>query len=214
MIELLGERAAALDRGAHGVMIVLDDIEHRELPQRRHVEALIDLALIGRALAEEGERRREALPRYLLAKASPVPSGAGAPTMPWPPIEILLHREHVHRAALALGIAMAASGEFGHHALGVHARGEHVAVIAIGGDDLVARLDRHLHADDDRLLADIEMAEAADIAHAVELARLLLEAADEQHPPVGLEFLPRAQCRASTGGARGVAEPEICGLGR
>ena len=89
-----------------------------------------------------------------------------------------------------------------------------MAVIAIGGDDLVAVGDRHLHAGDDRFLADIEMAEAADIAHAVKLPGLLLEPADEQHQAVGGEFLPWAQCRASTGGARGVAEPEICGLGR
>ena len=56
-----------------------------------------------------------------------------------------------------------------------------MAVIAIGGDDLVALTDRHLHADDDGLLADIEVAEAADIAHAVKLSRLLLETADQQH---------------------------------
>ena len=42
-------------------------------------------------------------------------------------------------------------------------------------------VERRLHADDDGLLADIEMAEAADQAHAVELAGLLLEAADQQH---------------------------------
>ena len=35
--------------------------------------------------------------------------------------------------------------------------------------------------DRDRLLADIEMAEAADQPHAVELARLLLEAPDQEH---------------------------------
>ena len=58
---------------------------------------------------------------------------------------------------------------------------EHVAVVAVGGDDLVALLERHLHADDDGLLADVEVAEAADEAHAVELAGLLLEAADQQH---------------------------------
>ncbi len=55
--------------------------------------------------------------------------------------------------------------------------------------DLVALLQRHLQADDDGLLADIEVAEAADQAHAVELAGLFLEAADQQHVAVGLEFL-------------------------
>jgi hypothetical protein len=59
-----------------------------------------------------------------------------------------------------------------------------VAVIAVGGDDGVLVADIGLHADHDRFLADIEMAEAADQAHAVELARPLLEAADQQHVAV------------------------------
>jgi hypothetical protein len=52
---------------------------------------------------------------------------------------------------------------------GVHAAGEHVAVVAVGGDDRVL-FDRRLHADDHRLLADVQVAEAADQAHAVQLA--------------------------------------------
>ncbi len=44
----------ALDRGAHGVLVVLDDVDHRQLPQRGHVEAFIDLALVGRPVAEIG----------------------------------------------------------------------------------------------------------------------------------------------------------------
>ena len=38
-------------------------------------------------------------------------------------------------------------------------------------------------------LADIEVAEAADQPHAVKLARLLLEAADQQHVAVGPQQL-------------------------
>jgi hypothetical protein len=94
----------------------------------------------------------------------------------------------VHRAALAAGIAAAPSGELGHDAVGAHAAGQHVAVVAIAGDELVTLHHRHLHADDDRFLADVEVAEAADQAHAVHLAGLFLEAADEQHHPVGVEF--------------------------
>jgi hypothetical protein len=63
-----------------------------------------------------------------------------------------------------------------------------MAVVAITGDDLVAGRERQLHADDHRFLADIEMAEAADQAHSVHLARLLFEAADQQHVAVGLEL--------------------------
>lgn len=45
-------------------------------------------------------------------------------------------------------------------------------MVAVTGDDLVTFLQRQLHADDDRFLADIEVTEAADEAHAVELAGL------------------------------------------
>src|SRR5262245_37912374 len=54
-------------------------------------------------------------------------------------------------------------------------------MVAIARDDAIAGLERHLHADDDRLLADIEVAEPPDEAHSVELARLLFEPPDEQH---------------------------------
>jgi len=110
-------------RGAHGVAVVLDDIDHRELPQLRHVETLVDLALVGSAVAEigqadivvaaiavgEGEARAE---RNLRADDAVAAE------------EVFGQAEHVHGAALALGIAAAASGQFGHHALGVHAAGQ------------------------------------------------------------------------------------------
>ena len=62
-----------------------------------------------------------------------------------------------------------------------------MAVVAVAGDDAVAGLQRVLDADGHRLLADVEVAEAADQAHAVELAGLLLEAADQQHLAVVAE---------------------------
>ena len=73
-----------------------------------------------------------------------------------------------------------------HHAARFHPAGEHVPVVAIGRDDLVTLAGCHLHADNDRFLADIEVAEAADEAHAVKLAGLLLETPDQQHVPVEL----------------------------
>jgi hypothetical protein len=98
---------------------------------------------------------------------------------------MLLLGEHVHGAALALRQAAAASGQLGHDALRIHAAGQHVTVITVTGDHLVALNGRHLHADDDSFLADIEVAESADQAHAVHLTGLLLEAADQKHVIIG-----------------------------
>ena len=76
--------------------------------------------------------------------------------------------------------------------------------------------DRHLHADDHRLLADVEVAEAADQPHAVELARLLLEAADEQHVAVGGKLLLAGERRdgvLAVGAGHGRGKPCGCGVG-
>jgi len=59
-----------------------------------------------------------------------------------------------------------------------------VAMIAVGGDDGVGLIGRGLGADDDGFLADVEVAETADQAHAVHLSGLFLEPADQQHLPV------------------------------
>ena len=213
----VGGRRGAGHRGSHAVLVVLDDVDHRQLPQLRHVEALVDLALVGGAVAEIGERD---------VVVAAISVGEGEPGAERdlgaddavPAEETLLDRKHVHGAALALGIAPAAAGQLRHDALGVHAAGEHVAVVAIAGDDLVAGLDRHLHADHHRLLADIEVAEAADQPHAVKLAGLLLEAADQQHVAVGRELLVLVEFRHRSGSVRrldprlrgGQAGPLVC----
>ena len=188
LVELVLGRGA-VDRGAHRILVVLDHEDDRQLPQLGHVEALVDLALIGRAVAEIGEA--DAAIRFIF-----VPEGEpgaerdlGADDAV-AAVESVLDAEHVHRAALALGDAGCAAGQLGHDHFGVDAVSEHVAVVAIAGDDAVlARRQRRLQPDRDRFLADVEMAEAADQAEPVKLAGALLEAADEQHLPVELEQL-------------------------
>src|SRR5439155_2097325 len=150
-----GQGRRARHRRTHGVAVVLDHIDHRELPQLRHVEALVDLALVGRAVAEIGEAD-EIIAAVAVGEGKPRPERDLGADDAMAAVEILLHAEHVHGATLALGIAAAAAGEFGHHAVGFHAAGQHVAVVAVPGYDLVALLQGHLHADHDRLLADIE----------------------------------------------------------
>ena len=95
--------------------------------------------------------------------------------------EILLAAEHVHRAALAARIATLAAGQFRHHPVGIHAASQHMAVVAIGGHDRVALFADRMQADNYSFLTDIEMAETADLAHAIELAGLFLKPPDQQH---------------------------------
>ena len=98
-----------------------------------------------------------------------------------PAEEILLAAEHMHRAALALGITAAAARQLRHHALGVHAAGQHMAVIAIARQHGISGRDCRLHADDNGFLADIKVAKSADQPHAIHLPRAFLKTADQQH---------------------------------
>src|SRR5262249_18475701 len=176
----VGARRGAVDRRPHPVSIVLDHVNDRQLPQRSHVEALIDLPLIDRAVAEIGDRD---------SPICAIVMGKGEPGSDWhlrtddtvATKEALLPAEHVHRAALAVRIAATTPVQLGHDTLGIHAASQHVSVIAIGRDDRVTFLERRLHTDDHRLLPDIEVAEPADQPHAVHLPGTLLEAPNQQH---------------------------------
>ena len=72
-------------------------------------------------------------------------------------------------------------------------------VLAVGGDELVGVARRQPHADDDGLLADIEMAESADHAHAEQLSRLFLETADQQHGAIDGDLVASAEKRGQPG---------------
>ena len=61
-----------------------------------------------------------------------------------------------------------------------------MAMVAIGGNPLIALLGRRLKPDDNRFLADIEVTEAANQAHAVKLSGLFFESPDKQHVAVKL----------------------------
>jgi hypothetical protein len=83
-----------------------------------------------------------------------------------------------------------------HDALGIKPHDQHVAVVAIAGDlGVLAFFRGHGDAGDDSFLADIKVAEAADQAHAIHLAGLLLEATDQQHLAIGFELLFLGQLR-------------------
>ena len=82
---------------------------------------------------------------------------------------------------------------------GIHATGEHMAMIAIAGDCLIAFLRRHGNPRNDRLLTNVEMAKTADETHPIHLPGFLLEAADEQHGAIGGKFLFLAERGAVRG---------------
>ena len=70
----------------------------------------------------------------------------------------------VHGAALALAVAGGLAVQLGHHAAHLAALGDDVAVAAVGAGDVVVVVEGGAHADRHRLLAQVQVHEAGQLA--------------------------------------------------
>src|SRR5262245_3826919 len=174
----LGEGAG--DGRAHRVAVVLADEDHGQLPEGGEVERLVELALGHRAVSEVAEYD---LVATLVLDGESRPGGQGQvrahDTVAAQEVDALV--EEVHRAALALGKPVPAAEEFGHHAPGIGALGDAVAVLAVGRDHVVLRAYHRGGTYCHRLLADVEVEKPADLAQSVHLGGLFLEASEQLH---------------------------------
>ena len=124
-------------------------------------------AVLAAVFAGEGEAGGE---RQVLAD-----DGVAAVHEPLP-VEIM------HGTAQALRAARGLAEEFRHAGIRARAAGQRVTVGAVGGDKVIVRPGGRHGTGDHRLLADVEVAEAADaVATLVLLGGALLETADEEH---------------------------------
>src|SRR3984893_8193909 len=191
----IGQRRRPRDGRAHGVAVILDNIDDRQFPEFRHVETLVDLTLVRRAVAEISEAS-VAIAAITVGERQPAAERHLRPHDAMAPVKMLCLRKHVHGAALPFRGAAPPPGQFRHDGLGVHATSKHMAMIAVAGDGLVAFHRRHHDSGDDRLLTNVEMAKTADETHAIHLPRFFLEPADEEHVAKGGEFLFLAESGA------------------
>ena len=86
----------------------------------------------------------------------------------------------MHGAALASGATGLLAVQLRHDDLGVHAAGQRVSVIPVGCQHVVLLQVQGGHGSHrHRLLADIQMAEAPDLAQPVHLGGFFLQAPDQ-----------------------------------
>ena len=126
-------------RRAHGVEIVLAHEQNRQLPQRRQIHAFVELAFGDRAFAEEAGRD-DVLALHLVGKREPDSERQAAADNGVAAIEIGGAVEQMHRAAAPAAAAFLLAVHLGHHRGHRHAAHQRLAVLAIGRDDAVARL--------------------------------------------------------------------------
>ena len=104
----------------------------------------------------------------------------------------------VHRAALALAVAGVSAEELRHHEVEVAALGDDVAVAAVGAGDVVIIPQALAHRRGDRLLAQIQMGEAVDLALCEQPRGCRLESADAAHTEIDVFHLFFADCHLKT----------------
>ena len=101
--------------------------------------------------------------------------------MPVAAEEAALAVEQVHGAAAPARRAGLLAEQLGHHDLRVRAARQHLAVLAIGREQVVLVAHHGDGADDRGLLSHGEVEEAADLGLHVHLLRALLEVPDQEH---------------------------------
>ena len=176
----VGYRRMTVERRAHPELVVDDQEDDRQLPERGQVHRLAEGALVGGAVAHHREDRVVGLEvvagerdagRQRQAAADDAVAAEEAP----------LPVEQVHRAAAALRAAVDAPEQLRHDGVRMSSARERLAVLAVGRHQVVGFRERLCGADDRGLLADAEVQEAADLRLRVHLTRALLEAADQHH---------------------------------
>ena len=99
--------------GAHGILVVFDDVDHRDVPERSEVEGLVVDALVDCTIAEVGEATTlEALVFEGVGNAEAERGLSGHNSVAAP--EIFIRREKVHRAPLPFRTSGGFAEKFGH----------------------------------------------------------------------------------------------------
>ena len=172
-------------RLAHGnaIIVVLTNENDGELPDRGHIQRLVEGALIGRSVAEEADAN---------LIGSPV---AGGKACAYRDVVTGTHDTvgtqnalvgvgDVHGAALALAVAGFLAKQLRHHELQVAALGYDMTMTAMGAGDIIVIPQAGAHTGGDSFFAKVQMNKSGDLAISKQALCLALKFADADHPQV------------------------------
>jgi len=169
-----------LEGNLGGELVVLADEQHRQPPDARHVEPLVEGAVVDGPVAEERHRHALALeqleavtgPRRLQdARANDAARAHHAD----------FRRKQVHAAAPAVRAAGLAAEQLRYQLARGNALGQRVAVAAVGAEDDVVGAEVGADAGRNRLLPDVGMTGTVDQAALVAPGQFFFALADRLH---------------------------------
>jgi hypothetical protein len=171
------------ERDLGGELVVLADEQDGQLPDRGHVQPLVEGPVVDRAVAEEGDRHpvRAQEPGAVAGAGRLEDGGSDDPARAH---QADLGREQVHAPPASSGAALAAAEQLGGQLSRRYALGQGVAVPAVRAEDRVPGVEVRADARGDRLLADVGVAGPVDQALLMGTRQVLLAPADRLHRPV------------------------------
>ena len=178
---------------AFAVAVILAEEYHRQLPQRGHVQRLMEGPDVGRAIAEGADRHAPVIAQLRGQRESVCDRQPAAD-------DARGHHDagrrigDVHRAAFAfagarrLAVVLCAQLPQG------HALGELVVNAAIHRDEVVARLEVHAHGGRDDLLPARRIIDGGHASGAQQRAHALIDEIDQQRLAIDREQRRRRKC--------------------
>src|SRR6516164_2799404 len=184
-----GQDVTGGDLGIVGVLVievVFADVDHGQLPQRRHVHDFVERPLAERAFPEEADRHLPGL--QALGRERGARGDARASAYNGVGSQVAGGRiGDVHRAALAFAVARFSAQQFGEHPVRRSAFGQTMAVAPVRAGDVVVRRESLADANGHALFPDIQMSQARHQGAGVKVVDLLFKRANREHPPVHSE---------------------------
>src|SRR5258708_35241232 len=179
-IRFVVRRHGPLQRSSHAVLVVLANVYAGQLPQLCQIQRLVKSSLVDGRFAKEAKRYLISLFVFRSKGHARGQRNLSADNrVPAEKVDALV--EQVHRTSLAARTAARLTDQLCHHRSGRNALREPLSVLAIAGDDIVIPAHRRDGTDTDRLLADVQLTEAANFSEAVGFRRLLFEPPNQQH---------------------------------
>ena len=172
-----GGGAGGVDVGGDGELVVLDEIDDGELPDGRHIDALMEAALVGCAVAEERNGHRTVVVDLGCQRRAGGQRNAAADDAVRAE-QAALDLRDVHGAAAAVAEATLLAVELRERVLQIVALHDAVAVAAVAGRDIVGGLEGHVGAHDGAFFAEADVDVALDLTLEAALHGALLKFAD------------------------------------
>ncbi len=156
------------------VLIVLAHVEHRQIPQRRHVHGFIEQPLAEGAVAEETDRHLIALAHLDRHRGAGGDAGAAADDGVGAQVAGVLVGD-MHRAAFTPAISGFFAEQLGEHSVQRCAFSDAMTVAAVRAGDVIVLPQRFADTDGHRFFTNIKMRQPRHLGAEIKLIDLFFE---------------------------------------